>query len=667
MCVSLVDNIRLIGRVVLFSRFRLGRTILSSIVCGLLFACCPRPVYAQFAWHELNTIGRIDVVNGQFCFYGSEISVTADGFQICDLPITGKALAYGNGKYVAVSGNSSLGQSFNSSTNGITWTNVYAPVAAMSRIAFGNDRYVATGNNGALASSVDGKKWITHSVTSSNLNDIIFANGRFVSVGEGTVLVSENGTNWLVANSPANYQLRFLTWGNGIYVAGGTNVILSSTNGLDWIARKETTNALFQSLCWDGKVFLAAGQSDSVDLIYRSQDGINWDDVSPAPSFVLSIAYANGTYLAAAQERHPGTGNVTSVGPFNLWISKNGRDWTNFYQPIGPAPFASVGYGPSGWVAGDRTGSLFYSTNGTFWNRAAQKTSSLNRDIQYGLGYYIVPGPAGYFYLSTNAVDWFRAPGRPLNASDARRIATGNGLVAAVFDSANQVAVTPDLVTWTNISLPIASPYAITFAQGKFVIGGQRSFMTSSNGVDWGEAVKLTNFFSPFDLHGCDAGFVAVDGGGQIAFSVDARQWTVTTAPKRTPLRNVTYGNGTWVAVGDNGSIATSLDGLTWNLLESGSFDELYEAVGFGGGLFVAVHYSGGGISISSPPILSFTTPAGSLSLNIPAAMGDCDLVSSEDLIHWSSEIRYPAGTLNRSILLDQKSPQKIYKIGASP
>jgi hypothetical protein len=640
--------------------------MLSWVVCALLFACCPRPVYSQFAWHELNSIERIDVVNGHFCLYGSGLSATADGVQICDLPITGKSLAYGSGKYVAVGGASSLGQSFNSSTNGIIWTNIYAPVGAMSRIAFGNGHYVASGDNGALASSVDGKKWTSHSVTSSNLNDIIFADGRFVSVGDGTILVSETGTNWLTADSTVNYQLRSLAWGNGIYVAGGTNVILSSTNGLDWIVRKESTNSQFQSLCWDGRVFLAAGQSNSVDLIYRSQDGVEWNDVSPAPPFVMSIAYANRTYLAAAQERHPGGGNATFVGPFNLWRSKNGRDWENYYRP-GEAPFASVCYGPSGWVAGDRTGSLFYSTNGTFWNRAAQKTSSLNRDIQYGLEYYIVPGPAGYFYLSTNAVDWFRAPGRALTASDARRIATGNGMVAAVFDSGNQVAVTRDLVTWTNISLPITSPYAMTFAQGKFVIGGQRSFVTSSNGVDWGEAIKLTNFFSAFDLHGCDAGFVAVDGGGQIAFSVDARQWTVATAPKRTPLRNVTYGNGTWVAVGDNGSIATSRDGLTWNLLKSGSFDEVYEAVGFGGGLFVAVHYSGGGISVSSPPILSVATSAGSLSLNIPAAMGECDLVSSEDLIHWSSEIRYPAGTLNRSILLDQKSPQKIYKIGASP
>jgi hypothetical protein len=59
------------------------------------------------------------------------------------------------------------------------------------------------------------------------------------------------------------------------------------------------------------------------------------------------------------------------------------------------------------------------------------------------------------------------------------------------------------------------------------------------------------------------------------------------------PLFSVTFGNGLFVAVGDLGTILTSLDsGVTWKIRTSGT-KELLSSVTFGNGLFVAVGDSG--------------------------------------------------------------------------
>jgi hypothetical protein len=50
----------------------------------------------------------------------------------------------------------------------------------------------------------------------------------------------------------------------------------------------------------------------------------------------------------------------------------------------------------------------------------------------------------------------------------------------------------------------------------------------------------------------------------------------------------VTYGNGTFVAVGEGGTILTSPDGVSWTARTSGTSNWL-DGVAYGNGLFVAV------------------------------------------------------------------------------
>ncbi len=91
--------------------------------------------------------------------------------------------------------------------------------------------------------------------------------------------------------------------------------------------------------------------------------------------------------------------------------------------------------------------------------------------------------------------------------------------------------------------------------------------------------------------------FVAVGDTGTILTSSDGVTWTTRTSGTTNYLDGVTYGNGTFVAVGDTGTILTSSDGVTWTARTSGTSNYL-AGVTYGNGTFVVV----GAISILTSP-----------------------------------------------------------------
>jgi hypothetical protein len=67
----------------------------------------------------------------------------------------------------------------------------------------------------------------------------------------------------------------------------------------------------------------------------------------------------------------------------------------------------------------------------------------------------------------------------------------------------------------------------------------------------------------------------------------------VTPAGQGSSLNAAAYGNGVYVAVGDNGTVTTSPDQVSWTtqtvVSSTGLSEPSLKAVTFGGGLFVAV------------------------------------------------------------------------------
>ena len=81
--------------------------------------------------------------------------------------------------------------------------------------------------------------------------------------------------------------------------------------------------------------------------------------------------------------------------------------------------------------------------------------------------------------------------------------------------------------------------------------------------------------------------------------------WDNATNSNGNTLKGVTFGNNTFVAVGNNGAILTSSDGVTWTTRTSGSTTLLW-SVGFGNNTFVVV--GNGGTILTSSDGASWTT-----------------------------------------------------------
>jgi len=101
----------------------------------------------------------------------------------------------------------------------------------------------------------------------------------------------------------------------------------------------------------------------------------------------------------------------------------------------------------------------------------------------------------------------------------------------------------------------------------------------------------------------CGGLFVAVGDSGTIATSPDGRTWTLRNSGVSNKLHCVCYGNGAFVAGGDrirngfdfNNKIVSS-DGIHWNLVPAEQYAADVWSIAFGSGMFVAVsNYEGSG------------------------------------------------------------------------
>jgi hypothetical protein len=76
-------------------------------------------------------------------------------------------------------------------------------------------------------------------------------------------------------------------------------------------------------------------------------------------------------------------------------------------------------------------------------------------------------------------------------------------------------------------------------------------------------------------------------------------KWTkVANCPFDDGINAITFGNGKFLAGGDDGKMAYSSDGVTWTTVEDSTFTGTIEAIAYGNGLFVAVGM-GSGIAYS--------------------------------------------------------------------
>ncbi len=415
--------------------------------------------------------------------------------------------------------------------------------------------------------SADGTSWTTNTPGSderyeAKFSNIAFGNDRFVATGDTFSgvrgVVSIWGTSWSYTVGGVQGPVAF---GNGLFVnawlfdvkSTGTTVFAStSTNGYIWSSQNYAGNFLRPlGICFNGEKFLTVGQGGQVAI---SSDGTNW------ASHVASVD-------GALRGVDCGGGRFVAVGDAGIIVSsEDGIAWTLRSGGTGRHLNAVSAYG-DGFVTAGNFGSLATSTNGLDWHAARAPTTNALRSALHANGHFLFTG-----FLGT-VVSGLEITNLEVRASPTTQsllaTAFGNGVFIAV--GANGTVITSiDATNWFSQSLGVQDQLrSIAFGNGSFVaVGDSGSALVSPNGTNWTKH-EMGGFLSLSSITYGNGRFVAVTGflsSGPVVSVVTSTDGIIWDHVRGIfPVSGVTFGSGLFLTADNSPGIYVSSDGLRWD------------------------------------------------------------------------------------------------------
>ena len=264
-------------------------------------------------------------------------------------------------------------------------------------------------------------------------------------------------------------------------------------------------------------------------------------------------------------------------------------------SPFGKNVSGGVAYGNGRFVAvswlyneGARYGEIAYSTDGITWTKVANTPSGFNfSSIAFSNGKFFVFGWPGYMASSTDGENWTVVISNL--REDINGIAYGGGRwVIVLYDG--RIMYSTDGVTWTAATArPSGWQYvSVTYGNGRFFAGAMGDRLAqSTDGVTWTAVAKSTILTNISFLGGRFFLYSGMDNFS-LEHSTDGISWTVVedTTFGNSHIRDIAYGGGKFVLVGNEGKAAYSADGVTWTAVELGLNDDI-SAIAYGAGRFV--------------------------------------------------------------------------------
>jgi len=279
---------------------------------------------------------------------------------------------------------------------------------------------------------------------------------------------------------------------------------------------------------------------------------IFWSNYSPSgvTDDIWCVTYANGTFAA-----------VTDQG--NLLTSTNGLNWSS--QAIDPGVWlVSIAYGNGIWVIVGDKGTILVSADLKTWVHATSATTNKLNGVCYvppnnldegdfnNAGVWIAVGEVGTIVTSPDAQTWTLQP--------AISGVTGflHGMVVA--------SVSPGLIGVSNENAVYVcgANGVVLEAVGSEVDTGNFSVAYPTPGqppltVQNLEAISISPA-GQIELAGWAGtlinGFAMLGGYPQLSLS--------SSSTPNVVFRGLTYGNGYWIAAGEQGTIFRSTDGVNW-------------------------------------------------------------------------------------------------------
>ena len=375
----------------------------------------------------------------------------------------------------------------------------------------------------------------------------------------------------------------------------------------------------------------------------------------PIASQWSSVSYGNGTFVAVAK---PGGSMSSPDGIY--WSQGDSLNDTWSATTFGSNKFIAVSnYGS--------TSNVMYSLDGNVWSNVTTGTTSNSwTSLSYGNGRFTVVSSNATSMYSLNGIDWMTG-GSPGVSSNCLTYGAGYFACPSSNSEVSAVSISTDGQTWQTIPLTYtgAAYPGITYGDSGIVAVSSTGLLLGFVPTFWVSPTQVANSskLNSKNWSGLTYGngsFVAV-GQGLIQTTQDyGNTWSAFTVSNT--LASVTYSSdlGTFVSLPgffDDG-VYTSTDGSTWTLSQTlPSVPSAQTSVAYGDGKFVAllngdsnVFYSRDGINWSvstlsgSDPWSSVTYGNGKF-----AAVSDNSnypLMYSSDGLSWT-KIEDPSYVLN--------------------
>lgn len=319
--------------------------------------------------------------------------------------------------------------------------------------------------------------------------------------------------------------------------------------------------------------------------------------VFPAPSSSSSQYPTAGAVVASSTETKGFYSTTLGAGTYLVTALSGGNAYTStYYTATAPNTFAMHAYNNNIWSAQNECNSpvvLKLTTSDTVYlSSNLSKVGDLSAENQY----YFHNADQGHSYDTHLIKSW-------TDKTKYMLVHFNNGhtycFVAPVsfhqMPTAGQTwsRVFPSVQVWANDT---THPMFYAHVQGIYYIGRDGgSLYQSTDGVTWsvptitGYAGTSTNLvYGSFNNY-----WVVVSDNSSatanIASSTNGTTWTTRNSAIASNLYSITTGNNIFVAVGNNGSITTSTDSITWSARTSPQTGTAWSSVAFQNGIFLAV------------------------------------------------------------------------------
>ena len=429
------------------------------------------------------------------------------------------------------------------STDGITWNsspNGFNATSSMQDIAYGNSKYVALTGGSRQLYSTDGLTWVYQN--SISLQGVVFGNSKFLAVGPSctNVWTSTDGITWTqqtslatIATATVINDVHYSSLFSRFYIAtnyDATTAIstILSTDGITWTQWGSGNTigaaAVYSIFTDTTNIYKTAS---SIIAAFPVGDGSSSGMFAIAAShtnFLPRLAYGNGMYVAAdyggvyisttASNWIPNAtttsnlfGNSYNINyggpignkqfmldtnvPSNTWAvtSSDGITWTRRGTITGNTQTGPLWCGGTInlWRIGTSTGTtpsvgIYYSTDGATWtfdsNLGASPSTVFSMDWNDNRGFI-------YCYLNT-----VRAA--PIGGTVTAQTLSGVTLVGAsptlwFAASPTTFSTSTDNTTWTARGIGATGSYAkIAWGSGTYMIGTTYGeIYSSTDAITW--------------------------------------------------------------------------------------------------------------------------------------------------------------------------------------